>query len=102
MAATVAHEINNPLEAVTNLMYLAKGGAIDEDARDYLATMEQELARISQVTKQTLGFYREATAPSALRVGPMLDQLISVLVHVCGTRESRFARKFGGIRRSML
>jgi two-component system, chemotaxis family, CheB/CheR fusion protein len=74
MAATVAHEINNPLEAVTNLMYLAKGCALDEDARNYLATMEEELDRISQLTKQTLGFYRETKAPSAIKsranVGP--------------------------------
>jgi two-component system CheB/CheR fusion protein len=79
MAATLAHEINNPLEAVTNLMYLAKGCALDGDARNYLATMEEELDRISQLTKQTLGFYRETKAPDAVRVGPMLDQLISVL-----------------------
>jgi PAS domain S-box-containing protein len=79
MAATVAHEINNPLEAVTNLLYLAKSCAINEDGRNYLATMEVELDRISQLTKQTLGFYRETKAPGAVRVGPMLDQLISVL-----------------------
>jgi PAS domain S-box-containing protein len=79
MAATVAHEINNPLEAVTNLTYLAQSCAIDEDARRYLTTMEEELARIAQLTKQTLGFYRETKAPEAVRVGPMLNQLISVL-----------------------
>jgi two-component system CheB/CheR fusion protein len=79
MAATVAHEINNPLEAVTNLLYLAKSCALDQDGRNYLATMEEELDRISQLTKQTLGFYRETKDPGAVRVGPMLDQLISVL-----------------------
>jgi PAS domain S-box-containing protein len=78
MAATVAHEINNPLEAVTNLVYLAKGNAVREDVREYLAAIEEELGRISHITKQTLGFYRESTAPSAIRVGPMLDPLISV------------------------
>ena len=79
MAATVAHEINNPLEAVTNLVYLAKGCAVDEDVRKYLATVEEELDRISHLTKQTLGFYRETKAPAAVRVGPMLVPLISVL-----------------------
>jgi signal transduction histidine kinase len=78
MAATVAHEINNPLEAVTNLVYLAKGSAVREDVREYLDAIEGELDRVSHITKQTLGFYRESIAPGAMRVGPMLDPLISV------------------------
>jgi PAS domain S-box-containing protein len=77
MAATVAHEINNPLEAVTNLVYLAKGCAVREDVQKYLNTIDEELDRVSHLTKQTLGFYREAKAPSAVRVGPMLDSLVS-------------------------
>ena len=79
MAATVAHEINNPLEAVTNLVYLAKGSAASNDVQEYLNAIEVELNRISLITKQTLGFYRETIAPSAVRVGEMLDPLISVL-----------------------
>jgi PAS domain S-box-containing protein len=79
MAATVAHEINNPLEAVTNLVYLAKGSSALDDVKGYLTTIEEELNRISQITKQTLGFYRETVAPSAMRVGEMLNPLISIL-----------------------
>jgi signal transduction histidine kinase len=79
MAATVAHEINNPLEAVTNLVFLAKGCAARNDVREYLNTIDEELNRISQITKQTLGFYRETIAPSAVRVGEMLTPVISLL-----------------------
>ncbi len=79
MAATVAHEINNPLEAVTNLVYLAKASAARDDVRQYLNTIEEELNRISLITKQTLGFYRETVAPSAVRVGEMLNSIISLL-----------------------
>ena len=79
MAATVAHEINNPLEAVTNLVYLAKGVAARDDLRDYLNTIEEELNRISHITKHTLGFYRETIAPSAVRVGEMLTPVIFLL-----------------------
>ena len=79
MAATVAHEINNPLEAVTNLVYLAKGSAASNDVQEYLNAIEVELNRMSLITKQTLGFYRETLAPSAVRVGEMLDPLISIL-----------------------
>jgi PAS domain S-box-containing protein len=77
MAATVAHEINNPLEAVTNLVYLAKGCAVREDVQRYLNIIDEELDRVSHLTRQTLGFYREAQAPSAVRIGPMLDSLLS-------------------------
>jgi PAS domain S-box-containing protein len=79
MAATVSHEINNPLEAITNLVYLAKGSAVLNDVQEYLNAIEEELNRISLITKQTLGFYRETIAPSAVRVGEMLNPLIAVL-----------------------
>jgi PAS domain S-box-containing protein len=78
LAATIAHEINNPLEAVSNLVYLAKDRTVRKDVREYLGAVEEELARISHLTKQTLGFYRETKAPSAVRVGVMLNPLISV------------------------
>jgi PAS domain S-box-containing protein len=78
LAATVAHEINNPLEAVTNLVYLAKASAVQNDVRDYLEAVDAELDRIFHITKQTLGFYRETKAPSAVRIGTMLNPLISV------------------------
>jgi PAS domain S-box-containing protein len=79
MAATVAHEINNPLEAVTNLVYLAKSSTVLNEVREFMNGIEEELNRISLITKQTLGFYRETIAPSAVRVGEMLNPLISVL-----------------------
>jgi PAS domain S-box-containing protein len=73
LAATMAHEINNPLEAATNLVYLAKHRAISQDQRDFLAATEEELARISHLTKQTLGFYRETKRAEPIRIGPILD-----------------------------
>jgi PAS domain S-box-containing protein len=78
LAATIAHEINNPLEAVTNLVYLAKDRAAGKDVRDFLAAAEEELARISHLTKQCLGFYREPKEAAPIRIGPILNQLVSV------------------------
>ncbi|HXC95533.1 MAG TPA: PAS domain S-box protein [Edaphobacter sp.] len=78
LAATVAHEINNPLEAVTNLVYLAKNAAVREDVREYLTTAEEELTRIFQMTKQTLGFYRETKGAMTIRLGPLVASLLSV------------------------
>ncbi|HUR36236.1 MAG TPA: PAS domain S-box protein [Terriglobales bacterium] len=78
LAATVAHEINNPLEAVTNLVYLAKGGTVRADIREFLTHAEEELERIAQLTKQTLGFYRETKGVASIRMGDVLGSFISV------------------------
>jgi PAS domain S-box-containing protein len=78
LAATIAHEINNPLEAVTNLVYLAKETPDPKEAREYLAAAEEELARISHLTKQTLGFYRDAKEATQITIGPLLGPLITV------------------------
>jgi PAS domain S-box-containing protein len=78
LAATVAHEINNPLEAVINLVYLAKANAVQKNVREYLLGAEEELERISQLTKQTLGFYRNTKGATATRIGPVLEALLSV------------------------
>ncbi len=78
LAATVAHEINNPLEALTNLIYLAKRGAVGDEVRNYLSAAEEELERISHLTKQTLGFYRDSRAAIPTRLGPVMTSLVSV------------------------
>ncbi len=79
LAATVAHEINNPLESVVNLVYLAKSqSGLPEDVREYLRAAEEELDRVSQLTRQALGFYREKTAATTIRVAPIISQLRTV------------------------
>jgi PAS domain S-box-containing protein len=66
MAATIAHEINNPLEAVMNLLYLLRPMITDLAGINYLSSAEDELGRVSHIAKQTLGYYREhASASSA-------------------------------------
>jgi PAS domain S-box-containing protein len=78
LAATAAHEINNPLEAVTNLVYLAKSVADRNDVREFLSGAEEELQRVAQMTKQTLGFYRETKGMATIYVGNTVDSLMSV------------------------
>lgn len=77
LAATVAHEINNPLEAVTNLVFLASQSAEDESVRGYLAAADEELSRIALLTRQTLGFYRETRGISPLRLEPLVTPLVA-------------------------
>ena len=87
LAATIAHEINNPLEAVTNLMYLlGTNDELSSPYREYLQQAEQELARISHITRQTLAFHRESKEP--------LPTSIKDLVHsVAFLYERRFRER---------
>jgi PAS domain S-box-containing protein len=78
LAATIAHEINNPLEAVTNLVFLAQGCMANPEGKIFLEQAQQELARVALLTKQTLGFYRENKGPRQLTLGELITPLVSV------------------------
>ncbi len=76
IAASVAHEINNPLEAVTNLLYLAQMGNVGESEREYLATAQKELERIASITTHTLRFYRQQSVPAAVSIPELLESAL--------------------------
>lgn len=76
LAATVAHEINNPLEAVTNLLYLIGTSDDISITRTLASAAEQELARASHVSKQTLSFARDSRRPEAVELPHLLDDVI--------------------------
>jgi PAS domain S-box-containing protein len=80
MAATIAHEINNPLAAITNTLYLARMRA-DEPAsvREFLDVAEDELKRITHITRQTLGFYRESSGPVVVSVNSVLESAVDLM-----------------------
>jgi PAS domain S-box-containing protein len=82
LAATIAHEINNPLESVTNVFYLlSKHAPLDATARAYLSIAEDELKRISHIVKQTLGFYRETERPVPVKLASVLDSVFELYEH---------------------
>jgi PAS domain S-box-containing protein len=76
MAASIAHEINNPLESVTNLLYLIEQGPLSDEARGYLTLAQHELTRVSHIASQTLGFFRNNRIS---RAGPLSDIVDSAL-----------------------
>jgi len=86
LASTVAHEINNPLESVTNLLYLIRNEELPETARGYLATAERELARLGNITRLTLGFVRSNASSSSVEVAAVLDDVLSIFQHRLDTR----------------
>ena len=79
LAASIAHEINNPLEAVTNLLFLLRTQSkLDTEAAHFTEMAQHELARVSEITQQTLRFYRPSTSPSLANVGEILDSILTL------------------------
>jgi len=79
LAGIVAHEINNPLEAITNTFYLLRNHpSLDDEARSYAQLADQELARVSHITKQNLSFYREHQRAVQVSISELLDDVLSL------------------------
>ena len=78
LAASIAHEINNPLESVTNLIYLARYSDTLSESQEYLDTAERELRRVSAITNQTLRFHRQSTAPAPTFCSDLFGDTLSI------------------------
>ncbi|HET9087903.1 MAG TPA: ATP-binding protein [Acidobacteriaceae bacterium] len=78
LAASIAHEINNPLESVTNLLYLMRSSASDAQLSEYGRLAEQELARVTEIAKQTLQFYRESAPHAPTHVADVLESVLQL------------------------
>jgi len=76
LAASIAHEVNNPLEAIVNLVYLARTSSSLDVAKEFLGLAESELARVSAITNETLKFYRQPNKPSQLQVSLIFESLL--------------------------
>lgn len=79
LAATIAHEINNPLESLLNLVYLARTSReVSASIRDLLLTAEKEVTRVSHIARHTLGFYRDTSVPSPIDMTVLLEEVLTV------------------------
>ena len=79
LAATIAHEINNPLESVLNLIYLARTSReLSARIKEILITAEKEVTRVSHIARHTLGFYRDTSAPSQIDIPTLVEEVLAV------------------------
>jgi PAS domain S-box-containing protein len=79
LAATIAHEIHNPLDSVSNLLYLMRNSASPEESRQFMDMAEQELARVTQISRAMLGLYRESRAPVPVDLKEMLEEILLLM-----------------------
>jgi signal transduction histidine kinase len=79
VAGIIAHEVNNPLAAITNIFYLLRNHpSLDDEARRCADLAEQELQRVSHITRQTLSFYRESKQPITVTIPELLDEVLAL------------------------
>lgn len=93
LAASVAHEINNPLEALTNLLYLAQHDPTKADK--YLAMAETEVGRIAHIAQQTLGLVRDKAEAAPLNVAALMDEVLQLFSRKLESKQIRVARSYG-------
>jgi PAS domain S-box-containing protein len=78
LASSIAHEINNPLESITNLLYLVRHSESMEDIQKYAEIAQEELARVTEITLQTLRFHRQQSKATAIDIGELLRMVMAL------------------------
>jgi PAS domain S-box-containing protein len=102
MAATIAHEINNPLEAVVNLLYLLRPMITQPDGVEYLTAAESELSRVSHIAKQTLGYYREHASAVSSSVSELVGHALTIYGPRCAAAKIRVEKSLESSRKVVL
>jgi len=95
LAASIAHEINNPLEAVINLLYLARQDS--SHAGGYLTQAEQEVGRVARLAQQTLGFVRDTSSPDSMDPAAIMDEILQLYSRKLEGRQIRVTRRYRNI-----
>jgi signal transduction histidine kinase len=97
LAAAIAHEINNPLEAITNCLYLVGQLGVAEESRQYLEAAQSELNRVSQITVQTLRFHRSSTHPRPTDLHELVETVLRLLNLRFQQHSIEVERRFGEV-----
>jgi signal transduction histidine kinase len=95
LAGSIAHEINNPLESVTNLLFLMNQAQdLPANIRGYLVQAQKELSRAVEISKQTLNFYREAPNPISVKLSSLLEEVLVLYARRIAEKKLVVIRKF--------
>jgi PAS domain S-box-containing protein len=96
LSAAMAHEINNPLQAVASLIYVSRTmPGLPNTVEQQLSLAEQELQRVAHITQQTLGFYRESRASQFVDMPALVDSVLSLYSNKLKSKDIRVERRFG-------
>jgi two-component system CheB/CheR fusion protein len=95
LAATIAHEINNPMQALTNLLsLLSYKSSLDEDTRRVLSLAEAEVNRMAHITRQMLSFYRESSVPVRTKISEIMEDILVLFVTRLRSNHIRVERRY--------
>jgi|HubBroStandDraft_1064217.scaffolds.fasta_scaffold51739_2 two-component system NtrC family sensor kinase len=95
LTASIAHEINNPLESLTNLLYLMEVERESPEKRDeYLRLAQRELGRVVQISKQTLTFSRETTSPMRVQLADLVEEVLTLFGRRIGEKRLNVSRQY--------
>jgi PAS domain S-box-containing protein len=94
MASSIAHEINNPLESVTNLLYLAGLSETLDETREYIRIAERELGRVSAIANQTLRFHKQASSPQEISANALVESALGIF-------QGRIASSFADVHQRL-
>lgn len=95
VAGIIAHEINNPLAAITNLFYLLRNHpSLDAEARRFAEMADAELDRVTYITRQTLSFYRESRQPAPVSLPELLDNVLGLQERALKSSHIELRREF--------
>ncbi|MBS1814773.1 MAG: PAS domain S-box protein [Acidobacteria bacterium] len=78
LASSIAHEINNPLESVTNLLYILQMQVLDSDTKSLVTMAQEELARVSQIATHTLRFHKQSSGRTAVHLQTLFDSVLGL------------------------
>lgn len=94
LASSIAHEINNPLESLTNLLYLLAGTPLSTEQQEYLSTAQQELARVSEIAAQTLTYNRQRNIRGEASLSALLDSILLLYQRRLAGSSTKIERRY--------